>query len=191
MVGAVNEIRRHGAHDRRKFLRFAQPTQDAVAGRGVGEVNHSPFPDGDHVPAVLAHHALVILVRTEILLSDRGMENRREQLAVALVSGGDAGVGPDAEDEHFLQMEAAGQFFGRGEVQRRSETLSFGGRAPPAAVLGDEFRKCSVHVKGKAVEQNGKIDLRGGRPLPGKQTKKTDAQGQNNRRRRGQVNPSR
>ena len=60
----------NGRHDRGKLRGFVELTQDAMACRWIGKVNHFPGTDLDLVTVVFSDHARIVLVRTEALSRD-------------------------------------------------------------------------------------------------------------------------
>ena len=126
LLGAgVANARRDGRHDCRKFRRLIKLTQNTMARRRIGQVNHSPSTDFDFMSVVFPDRACVVPVRAEVLRLHRRMENGCEKLAISLVRGGNSGTISKLKQIDLVQAKATRQC-GRSFFKGKSYLDDFG-----------------------------------------------------------------
>jgi hypothetical protein len=117
MIRRSDQVGSHGPQDWRQ-LRLVKTAEDAMAGRRIGHVDHRPSAHGNRVTAMLPHDAIIILMRAEILLSHRGMKNRGEEFACAIVTGCDPWLRSNTQNKYLFQAKPAVKVGGYGEIKR-------------------------------------------------------------------------
>lgn len=163
-MGVVNpgfEVGCNGPEDRRKFLRFIQAAQNAVAGRRVGDVNQPPLANLNLMAAVFPNDAWVISMCTVVLGVNGAMEDRADELATATVGRSGRWCVSDLEGERALQLEAAWQIAGQIEIELRSMLAGLRRGHRTALIELHELPERGFRVHRQAIEKHGEIHGRG------------------------------
>ncbi len=148
-MGVVNpgfEVGCNGPEDRRKFLRFIQAAQNAVAGRRVGDVNQPPLANLNLMAAVFPNDAWMISMRAVVLGVNGAMEDRADELAPATVGRSGRWCVSDLKGERSFELEAAWQIAGQFEIELRRVLPGLRRGHRTALVEFHELPECGFRV---------------------------------------------